>query len=148
MPANDLSTMSGMEATLNLCREFARTALVLVRMSDPEQPAVRARISAIVMLMTSARLICKAEHPLEEIPREVLKICEDTFQKLSEQLARDLVPELAAQIDAEMARAGAGSSRESTIASLRALASPANLTTEQRRILAVEPDLPEEDDNE
>jgi hypothetical protein len=120
MPANDFSMTPDLDATINLCRELARTVLILVRMYDPEQPAVRARVSAIVMLLASARLICKAEPPLEEMPSEVLKLYESTLQKLSEQLVRNLVPELAAQIDAEMARAGS-SSRESTIASLRAL---------------------------
>ena len=123
MPANDPSITPGVDATLNLCREFAHTALLLVRMPEPDIPLVPARVSAIVMMLTTARLICKGQpRPDDQLQDAVFRAYESTLQKLSEQLVRDLCPEMAAAVDAQMR---ASSSRESTISSLRALADQA-----------------------
>lgn len=123
MPDND-----ALETTLALAREFARTVLAIVRMPDPEQPAVRARATAITLLLTSARLICKCVPPIDPIPTAILTAYEETFQKLSEQLVRDLLPEEAERIDAELLASRdsePSSSRDRTIASLKALAETA-----------------------
>lgn len=120
MHTNDPSITSVADATLNLCREFAHTALLLVRMPEPDIPLVPARVSAIVMMLTTARLICKAQpRPDDPFHDAVFQVYESTLQKLSEKLIRDLCPEMAATIDARMR---ASLSRESTINSLRALA--------------------------
>ena len=114
---------SPLETTLSLCREFAHTALLLVRMPEPDIPLVPARVSAIVMMLTTARLICKAQpRPDDQLQDAVFQVYESTLQKLSEQLVRDLCPEMVPGIEAEMRRS---SSRESTISSLRALADQA-----------------------
>ena len=114
---------SPLDTTLSLCREFAHTALLLVRMPEPDIPLVPARVSAIVMMLTTARLICKAQpRPDDQLQDAVFQVYESTLQKLSEQLVRDLCPEMVPGIEAEMRRS---SSRESTISSLRALADQA-----------------------
>ena len=119
MPTNDPSITSVADATLNLCRDFAHTALLLVRMPEPDIPLVPARVSAIVMMLTTARLICKAQpRPDDQLQDAVFRAYESTLQKLSEQLVRDLCPEMAAAVNAQMR---ASSSRESTIASMKSL---------------------------